>query len=127
MDALLNRMRDIVQKDIGKRGLRTETARNLINACADDFRLACRGLADTKGARPATVTGFYIPTAPPPAAETDGALGAVFLARALAPLSIKVALITDGFCERARRAGLAACGLQQQTAVIVLPAPAAAK
>ena len=45
MNKLLDRMRDIIQEDIGKRGLRTDPARNLINACPDDFRLACRSLA----------------------------------------------------------------------------------
>lgn len=127
MDVLLNRMRDIVQEDIGKRGLRTEAARNLVNACPDDFRLACRSLAETQNAGLAIVTGFHIPSAQPPAGETDGPLGAVFLARAFLPLGIKVALISDAFCERALRAGLAACGLQQQAPVIVLPAPAVAK
>ena len=122
MNVELNRMRDIVQVDIGQRGLRTEPARNLINACPDDFRLACHSLAQTSHAGLAIVTGFYIPTAQPPAGETDGPLGAVFLARALVPLGLKVALITDAFCERALQAGLAACGLHQQVPVIVLPA-----
>src|SRR5262245_62095169 len=120
-------MRDIVQVDIGKRGLRTYGARNLMNAFPNDFRLACRSLAKEKAAGLAVVTGFYIPTAQPPAGETDGPLGAVYLARALLPLGIKVALITDAFCERALRAGLAACGMQTQAPVIILPAPAAAK
>ncbi len=127
MADFLNRMRDIVQEDIGKRGLRTEAARNLINACPDDFRLACQSLATTPNPGLAIVTGFFIPTAQPPAGETDGPLGAVFLARALLPLGIKVALVSDAFCERALRAGLAACGLQEQAPVFVLPTPAAAR
>src|SRR5262249_22831452 len=124
---LLNRMRDVVQEDIGNRGLRTEPARNLINACPDDFRLACESLAGTAKPGIAIVTGFYIPTAQPPAGETDGPLGAVYLARALTPLRVRVALVTDVFCERALRAGLAACGLQQQVPVITLAAPIAAR
>jgi hypothetical protein len=124
---LLNRMRDVVQEDIGNRGLRTEPARNLINACPDDFLLACESLAGAAKPGVAIVTGFYIPTAQPPAGETDGPLGAVYLARALIPLSMRVALVTDAFCERALRAGLAACGLQQQVPVITLPAPIAAR
>ena len=127
MHVVLNRMRDLVQEDVGQRGLRTEAGRNLINTCADDFRLVCQSLATTANAGLAIVTGFFIPTAQPPAGETDGPLGAVFLARALAPLGVKVALISDAFCERALRAGLAACGLQSQAPVIVLPASAAAQ
>jgi hypothetical protein len=121
---VLDRMRDVIQEDIGKRGLRTHADRNLINACPDDFRLACTSLAQTSQARLAIVTGFYIPTAQPPAAETDGPLGAVFLARALVPLGIRVALLTDAFAARALRAGLAACGLRHQVTLIVLPAAA---
>ena len=41
------------------------------------------------------VTGFYIPGAAPPAAETDGPPGALALARALQALGRQVHLITD--------------------------------
>ncbi len=126
-DDVLDRMRDVIQVDIGKRGLRTRPDRNLINECPDDFRLACASLAQTPQAGLAVVTGFFIPTAQPPAAETDGPLGAVFLARALAPLGIRIALLTDSFCIQALRAGLAACGLLEQVALVALPAPAAAR
>lgn len=126
-DRVLDRMRDVIQEDIGKRGLRTEPDRNLITACPDDFRLACASLAQTPQAGLAVITGFYIPTALPPAAETDGPLGAIYLARALVPLGIRFVLLTDGFCEAALRAGLAACGLQQQVPLFVLPAVKAAR
>jgi hypothetical protein len=120
MSALLQQLRDIVQEDVGRRGLRTDPASNLITACADDFRLACESIAGTPQAIVAVVTGFYIPTAQPPAGETDGPLGAIFLARALVPLGCRVILCSDGFCEAALRAGLAACGLQQNVPLITL-------
>ncbi|MCI0378002.1 MAG: DUF4392 domain-containing protein, partial [Gemmataceae bacterium] len=69
----------------------------------------------------AIVTGFYIPTAQPPAGETDGPLGAVFLARALWPLGIRTAVATDLFCASAITAGLHACGLVNDVPVAVLP------
>ncbi len=127
MDRVLDHMRDIVQEDVGRRGLATDPVRNLVNACPDDFRLACQTLAQTPNVGLAIVTGFYIPTAQPPAGETDGPLGAVFLARALVPLGIQVALVTDDFCVQALRAGLAACGLAKQVPVITLPPPALSK
>jgi hypothetical protein len=71
-------------------------------------------------ARLIVVTGFYIPTATPPAGETDGPLGALFLARALTPLGIQVAIATDGFCAAAIGAGLHACGLEFRVGVIHL-------
>src|SRR5262249_25656825 len=67
------------------------------------------------------VTGFWIPQGTPPAGETDGPLGALFLARALAPLGIRIVLATDAFCLKALAAGLHACGLEQEVPLIELP------
>lgn len=47
------------------------------------------------------VTGFYIPSATPPAAETDGPLGAILLAETLRQLGVTVAVITDEPCQNA--------------------------
>jgi hypothetical protein len=44
------------------------------------------------------VTGFYIPSADPPAAETDGPLGAVLLAETLVRLGVTVQIVTDEEC-----------------------------
>jgi len=114
-------MRDLVQNDIGNRGLRRDPAANLITACADDFVGACRNLAETPRATVKIITGFYIPHAQPPAAETDGPLGAVFLARALVPLGIQVILETDAFCTRALRVGLDARELADCVPVLEFP------
>jgi D-glutamate cyclase len=108
----LDAMRDVVQEDIGQRGLCADPVSNLITACPDDFRKACESIAETKEPAIAVVTGFFIPTAQPPAGETDGPLGALFLARALTPLGIKVVLVTDGFCRQALKTGLAARALE---------------
>jgi hypothetical protein len=117
----LDQLRDIIQQDVGQRGLRTDPTSNLITACADDFRLACQSIAGTPQATIAVVTGFYIPTAQPPAGETDGPLGAIFLARALAPIGCRVILCSDRFCETALRTGLAAFGLQANVPLVMLP------
>src|SRR4051794_16504543 len=126
-DAIIDRLRDIIQNDINHRGLRTDPQRNVINACPNDLRDACRSLAENPSASLAVVTGFFIPTASPPAGETDGPLGALFLARALVPLGIPVTLITDDFCVRALQAGLAECGLDRDVPVIRLPRAELAK
>ncbi len=122
-DTILQQLRDIVQDDVGQRGLRTDPERNLVNACPDDFRAACQSLADHRSPGLAIVTGFFIPTAAPPAGETDGPLGAVYLARALVPLGVHVALVTDDCCVRALEAGLAGCGLRKQVPIVALPTP----
>jgi hypothetical protein len=93
MNAILNAMRDLVQQDIGSRGLATVPGDNLLTACTDDFAAACRCLADHPAPHLLVVTGFPIVRADAPVApETDGPLGAVFLQRALEPLGIRVTI-----------------------------------
>ena len=123
----LNQLRDLIQNDVGSRGLCTDPGRNLINACPDDFAAACRGLAEHPAPALAIVTGFFIPTATPPAGETDGPLGALFLARALLPLGIPVVLVTDDFCVRALAAGLGECVLRKDVPIVPLPTPTQAE
>jgi hypothetical protein len=117
----LDAIRDLIQEDVGNRGLRADPSSNLINACPGDFAAACRSLAGNANAAVAVVTGFYIPHATPPCGETDGPLGALFLARALTPLGIRVALVTDAFCRQALALGLGACGLAKEVALLTLP------
>jgi hypothetical protein len=111
----------IIQEDAGNRGLRTDPTDNLITACAGNFQRACRSLAETPRASVAIVTGFFIPHGQPPCGETDGPLGAVFLARALTPLGIRVVLASDAFCIPALEAGLRANGLGKTVALVALP------
>jgi hypothetical protein len=127
MNDVLERMRDIVQQDVGSRGLRADPQRNLVSETAGDFRAACHSLAAAASPGLAIVTGFFIPAADPPAGETDGPLGAVFLARALLPLGFRVAIAADAFCVTALQAGLAACGLRDRVSVVALPSPDAAR
>jgi uncharacterized protein YcsI (UPF0317 family) len=121
IDDVLRQIRDIIQEDVGNRGLRTDPAANLITACADDFAAACRSIADSPNAAVGIVTGFFIPTANPPGGETDGPLGALFLARALVPLGIRVVLLSDSFCVSALAAGIGMAGLRKSVPVVTLP------
>src|SRR5947208_4015499 len=121
MKEVLQSIRDIIQEDVGNRGLRSDPSTNLISAFPGDFAAACESLASTPNAAVAIVTGFYIPHAVPPCGETDGPLGALFLARALTPLGIRVVLATDSFCARALEVGLAAAGLRKAVPLVVLP------
>lgn len=120
-DAVLDAIRMLIQEDVGNRGLRNDPQANLITACAADLGAACASLARTPNAAVAVVTGFFIPHAQPPCGETDGPLGALFLARALTPLGMKVVLATDEFCIPALQAGLAAAGLRKQATLVALP------
>jgi hypothetical protein len=110
-DARLSAMRDLIQRDVNGRGLRSDPSDNLITACPDDFEAACRSIAEHPSPAVCIVTGFFIPNGQPPACETDGPLGAVFLARVLARLNVPVLLVADQSLEKALEAGLDAASL----------------
>ncbi|MGE0529659.1 MAG: glutamate cyclase domain-containing protein, partial [Bdellovibrionales bacterium] len=74
-------IQNLFQQDIANRGFARDPHRNLLTESAGDFQSACISLARTPDAQVAIVTGFFIPHGEPPASETDGPLGALFLAR----------------------------------------------
>lgn len=75
-----------------------------------ELEAAARSLAGA-GRHVVIVTGFYIPSADPPAAETDGPPGAAALAETLQRLGIAATLVTDPLCAPALRAAAEAAGL----------------
>lgn len=91
-----------------ERLIRTDPARRGLIATEPEFgpllpgRLAAAAheLAD-HATSVGIVTGFFIPTATPPAAETDGPLGAVVLAECLRQLGIDTTILTDEPCRNA--------------------------
>ncbi len=121
VDDRLDALRALVQRDVGGRGLARDPADNLLTRCRDDLAAACRSIAEAPRPVLGVVTGFPIVSVDPPRSETDGPLGALFLARALTPLGIAVMIGTDPNCRDALRAGLAACGLEDRVAVVTLP------
>lgn len=84
-----------VQTDPGNRGLARDPHDNLFTATKGDFEAACRNIAEHPNPSVGIVTGFYIPTANPPANETDGPLGSLFFARALLAFGHRSILATD--------------------------------
>jgi hypothetical protein len=123
--AILQQMLSAIQPDIGDRGLQKDPKRNLVTETRGDFERACADLASHEAPHVAIVTGFYIAAATPPAAETDGPPGAVFLARSIAELGGRVSLLCDDWCMAAIHAGLSAHGISTgAVSVLALPAPA---
>jgi hypothetical protein len=57
------------------------------------------------------ITGFYVPQGSPPAAETDGPVGAALLAKGLEAVGIPCRLATDEPCRGACVAALTGAGL----------------
>jgi hypothetical protein len=79
--------------------------------------LAAADLAE-HGQRVIIVTGFFIPAATPPAAETDGPPGAALLAAALTELGLTVQLVTDDRCRSAVEVATREMGLLADCVVV---------
>jgi hypothetical protein len=103
-DAVLEQIREIIQRDVNGRGLAADPNENLLSWCHSDFAESCRRLATIDPPEIAIITGFFIPAAQ--AAETDGPLGALFLARILHRLSMKVTLLTEAHSRHALEVAL---------------------
>ena len=71
------------------------------------------------------ITGFYVPLGTPPAAETDGPVGAALLLHGLNAVGIPSRLATDRPCAPACAAALAAAGLDTPLDIVELDAPLA--
>jgi hypothetical protein len=69
------------------------------------------------------ITGFYVPRGTPPAAETDGPLGAALLLAGLARVGIPGRLATDAPCAPACAAALRGAGIAPILDVVPLGAP----
>ncbi|MCC6719295.1 MAG: DUF4392 domain-containing protein [Acetobacteraceae bacterium] len=103
--ALVDQIEALVQEEVG---------RNIAHLCA-----AARGglwtMASAIAAAPAPVvgviTGFFVPRATPPAAETDGPIGAALLLRALSAAGIACRMATDEPCRATCAAALVGAGI----------------
>lgn len=94
----------LVRSDPGGRGLTQFRDRGELLAYGG-LEGAAQSLA-ARGAGVAIATGFAIVDHEPPAAETDGPPGALYLARALDSLGIETALVSDRYGLPLLRAGL---------------------
>ena len=102
--ALVDRIERLVQVDVG----RNVTA--LFDAAGGGLRGAASALLSARSGRVGLITGFYVPQGTPPAAETDGPLGAALLAKALGAVGIPCRLATDEPCRGACAAALVGAG-----------------
>jgi D-glutamate cyclase len=106
--SVLARIDAVIRRDPAARGLiSSEPLYGPL--CPGHLAHAAQSLA-TSCRHAAIVTGFFIPAAQPPAAETDGPPGAVVLATALESIGIPTTLVTDAPCASAVRAAVAATG-----------------
>ncbi len=99
-----------VQTDPGHRGLARDPVDNLFTATAGDFGRACLSLLHRHDTAIDIFTGFYIAAGSPPAYETDGPVGCVFLIRALSKILVQVAVGSPEPCTKAMESGLRIAG-----------------
>ncbi len=100
MQALIDRIEALIHRDAG-RGMQAVFA-----ATQGGLRFAASALAADPAPRIGLMTGFFVPGADPPAAETDGPAGAALLARAFARSGLHCRVVTDTICASATRAAL---------------------
>lgn len=115
---LLPQFDALIRRDPARRGLLSSEP-ELGPLCPGHLAAAATDLARS-GTQVAILTGFYIPHSTPPAAETDGPPGAVFLASALQRAGIEARIITDELCGSAVLAAANAAGLTDDQ-VLVCP------
>ena len=114
-ERLLNELERLIRRDPARRGLiATEEQRGPL--CPDHLGQAATHLAEN-GQRVIIVTGFYIPGATPPAAETDGPPGAAMLATALTRLGMAVEIVTDPRCHNAVKVAANSMQLPEETVI----------
>ena len=100
--ALVDRIERLIQTDVGR------NIGPLCDAASGGLWSAASALAAARTCRVGLITGFYVPMGSPPAAETDGPVGAALLARGLAEVDAPCRLATDEPCGNACKVALAA-------------------
>jgi hypothetical protein len=98
----------LIARDVGR------GSELLARYTAGSLRRAATSLLDTPQPRVGIITGFFVPAADPPAAETDGPVGAVQLAAAITALDGSASILTDEACVPVLEAAIDAAGLAVQ-------------
>lgn len=104
--------------------IHVDVGRNIAALCAaarGGLFGAASALADAL--QVGVITGFYVPRGSPPAAETDGPVGAALLLAGLARVGIPGRLATDAPCAPACEAALRGAGIGVPLDVVALDAP----
>jgi len=112
-------LRHLIHQDPAGRGLDRIPGRSLFSFSAADLQPACQSLAAAKQLEVAIITGFYIPMAE--CYETDGPLGALFLAEVLHQLGASVTIISESGCSAALEVALRLSGLEDHVQLDDLP------
>ncbi|HJT32879.1 MAG TPA: glutamate cyclase domain-containing protein [Pirellulales bacterium] len=110
--SIFDALEAIVRRDPGRRGVASYRVDGSWLAAGELERAARELAAHAKCV--AIVTGFCITSAEPPAAETDGPPGALYLAQAFIALGIETVLLSDRFGLPLLECGRRAWGLEAE-------------
>ena len=112
--ATVDRIESLIHQEVGRNidGVFAATRGGLWDAAS--------ALASAPRLSVGVMTGFYVPKGMPPAAETDGPIGAALLAAAFSRVGVACRLVTDEPCRAACTAALAGGGVSD-TALDVVP------
>ncbi len=102
---LVDRIEALVQEEVGR------NISHLCAAAAGGLWAMASSIAAAEAPVVGIITGFYVPRATPPAAETDGPIGAALLLRALSAAGISCRLATDEPCRATCAASLVGAGI----------------
>lgn len=103
--ATVDRIDALIQQEVGR------NIDFLFAAAKGGLWHAASALAGAPRLSVGIMTGFYVPKGTPPAAETDGPVGAAMLAAGFARISVPCRLVTDEPCRTACAAALAGAGV----------------
>src|SRR6516162_2130588 len=102
--SLIDRIERLIQVDVGR------NINALFDAAKGGLWAAASALAGRSALGVGLITGFYVPLGSPPAAETDGPVGAALLAKGFEDVGVTCRLATDEPCRSACSAALAGAG-----------------
>src|SRR3954454_8639020 len=100
MQDTVARIEALIHEEVGR------NIEGLFAAAKGGLWHAALALAGTSEPSLGIITGFYVPLSTPPAAETDGPVGAAMLAGALTRVGIACRLLTDEPCRATCAAAL---------------------
>lgn len=109
----------LIRRDPARRGLISAEIEGAAPILSGQLEPAATDLA-RNGRRAGIITGFFVPTATPPAAETDGPPGAILLAMTLEAVGMPAVVVTDSWCHSAVQQCARASGFPQES-VFAIP------
>jgi hypothetical protein len=118
--SVIEQIERLIHVDVGR------NITGLFEAARGGLWGAASALVTRAPARVGLITGFYVPQGSPPAAETDGPVGAALLAKGLEAVGIGCRLATDEPCRSTCAAALAGAGMPEVPVdVVAIGAPLA--